>query len=128
MALQQVPTIPPLPPMPPMPEFPSPEIIFTQGPGMPPPWVVLPPPVIALSVLAICAAAAFILYPLFRAIGRRIEGRVADPALQHEVEDLRERVRDLEAGQSRYAELEERLDFAERLLAQRREADQLPRN
>jgi hypothetical protein len=123
--LLQVPPVPPLPPLPPMP---SPEIIFTQGPGMPPPWVVLPAPVIALSVLAMCAAASFILYPLFRAIGRRIEGRVSDPALQREVEDLRERVRDLEAGQSRYTELEERLDFAERLLAQRREVDQLPRN
>jgi hypothetical protein len=128
MLLQQVPTVPPLPPMPPMPPMPSPEIIFTQGPGMPPPWMVLPAPVIALSVLAICAAAAVILYPLFRAIGRRIEGRVSDPALQHEVEELRERVRDLEAAQSRYTELEERLDFAERLLAQRREVDQLPRN
>ena len=124
MMLQQVPPIPPIPPVPP---FPSPDVIFTPGPGFMPPWMVLPPPVIVLCVLGFCAAAAFILHPLFRAIGRRIEGRVVDPALQLEVEELRERVRDLESVHSRYAELEERLDFAERLLAQR-QAEQLPRN
>jgi hypothetical protein len=124
MMLQQVPPIPPIPPVPP---FPSPDVIFTPGPGFMPPWMVLPPPVIVLCVLGICAATAFILHPLFRAIGRRIEGRVIDPALQLEVEELRERVRDLESVHSRYAELEERLDFAERLLAQR-QAEQLPRN
>ena len=125
MMLQQVPPIPPMPPMPP--PIPSPEVIFTPGPGFLPPWMVLPPPVIVLCVLGICAAAAFVLHPLFRAIGRRIEGRVVDPALQLEMEFLRERVRDLETAYARYAELEERLDFAERLLAQR-QAEQLPRN
>jgi hypothetical protein len=120
----QVP-IPPVPPVPPVPEIP--DFVF-QGPGFPPPWVTLPPPVIAMSIIAMCAAAAVILYPLFRAIGRRIEGRIEDPALHREVEELRERVRDLESTQGRYAELEERLDFAERLLAQRREPEQLPRN
>jgi hypothetical protein len=123
MPLQQV----PVPPMPPgVPPFPPPEVIF--GPQILPPWMVLPPPVVALIFIAMSAAAAVILYPLFRAIGRRIEGRVGDPALLQEVEDLRERVRDLEAGQGRYAELEERLDFAERMLAARRENEQLPRN
>jgi hypothetical protein len=125
MMLPQVPPIPPIPPVPPMP--PMPDVIFPPWPGFMPPWMVLPPPVIVLCVLGICAAAAFILHPLFRAIGRRIEGRVVDPALQLEVEELRERVRDLESVHSRYAELEERLDFAERLLAQR-QAEQLPRN
>lgn len=117
--VQQVPPIPPVPPIP--------EVIL-QGPQFVPPWMVMPPPVVALIFLAAFAAAAVVLYPLFRAIGRRIEGRTADPALQREVEELRDRVRDLEAGQGRYAELEERLDFAERLLAQRREVEQLPRN
>lgn len=119
VTVQQVPPIPPVPPMP--------DVIF-QGPEVLPPWMVMPPPVIALISIAMFAAAAVVLYPLFRAIGRRIEGRRIDPVLQQEVEELRERVRDLEAGQARYAELEERLDFAERLLAQRREVEQLPRN
>lgn len=116
VALPQVPQ-PPVPP----------DIIVTSGPEILPPWMVLPPPVIVLSLIAMCAAAAIILYPLMRAIGRRIEGRGGDAELRHEVEDLRERVRELEAAQPRMAELEERLDFAERLLAQRRESEQLPR-
>jgi len=39
---------------------------------------------------------------------------------------LQERVRDLEVLQTRMAELEERLDFAERMLVQQREAGRLP--
>lgn len=117
--VQQVPPIPPVPPI---------SEVILQGPQILPPWMLIPPPVVALIFLAAIAAAAVVLYPLFSAIGRRIEGRTADPALQREVEELRERVRDLEAGQGRYVELEERLDFAERLLAQRREVEQLPRN
>lgn len=45
-----------------------------------------------------------------------------------EVSDLRQRVVELEAQQSRVAELEERLDFAERLLAEQRSVAQLPRS
>lgn len=37
------------------------------------------------------------------------------------LDELGERMEDLEASQDRVAELEERLDFAERLLAQHRE-------
>lgn len=56
--------------------------------------------------------------PLGAALAERIRGGPApdDPALAAEVEQLR----------GRLADLEERLDFAERLLAQAREADQLP--
>ena len=57
--------------------------------------------------------------PIGAAIGDRIRGRrepVADPRLEGEVEQLRLRV----------AEVEERLDFAERLLASREEQNQLP--
>ena len=53
------------------------------------------------------------------AIAERVRGGVRpaeDPALAADVEQLR----------GRLAEVEERLDFAERLLAQVREADQLP--
>lgn len=92
----------------------------------PPPWVTLPPAVIVLVTLAMCAAAAVVLWPLMRAIGRRIEGRAHDPALQDELARLRARVDELEGAQLRVAELEERVDFAERLLAQRREHEPLP--
>ena len=57
--------------------------------------------------------------PVGAALADRIRGGHAaaeDPALVGEVDQLRHRV----------AEVEERLDFAERLLAQAREADQLP--
>jgi hypothetical protein len=120
----QVP-LPPLPPQAPAPPFP--EVIVSTGPEILPPWMVLPPPVLVMSLMALCTAAAVILWPLMRAIGRRIEGSGND-ALRREVLELRERVRDLESGQHHVAELEERLDFAERLLAQRREAEQLPRS
>jgi cell shape-determining protein MreC len=44
-----------------------------------------------------------------------------------ELESLKARLGDVEAQQHRLAELEERVDFAERLLAQAREPDRLPR-
>jgi hypothetical protein len=73
---------------------------------------------IAIVALAIAAVKIFT-GPIGAAIAERIRGRalaVEDPALAAEVDQLR----------GRLAELEERLDFAERLLAQAREADQLP--
>jgi hypothetical protein len=46
-----------------------------------------------------------------------------DPVL---LEDMRERLLRLEDVEKRLAEVEERLDFAERLLARQREAERLP--
>lgn len=51
-------------------------------------------------------------------------GRSAAPASQ-DLEELRARVAELEADRGHMAELEERLDFAERLLAQRDGSAQL---
>jgi hypothetical protein len=47
--------------------------------------------------------------------------------MQAELDGLRERVRQLEEMQPRMAELEERVDFTERIVAQAREPDQLQR-
>jgi len=92
-----------------------------------PPWMTLPPAVTVVISVAFFAACAVVLYPLMRAIGRRIEGRTgADPALAEEVGRLRARVADLEAMQHLVMELEERVDFAERLLAQGRARERLP--
>ena len=97
-------------------------IIVDTG-NAPPFWVTLPPQVVLLIVLSVCAAAAMVLYPIVRAIGRRIEGAgAANPAVLGELEDLRGRIHELEAGQTRMAEIEDRLDFAERMLAQQRNA------
>jgi hypothetical protein len=57
--------------------------------------------------------------PLAVALGDRIRGRrepATDPGLAREVDQV----------QSRLAEVEERLDFAERLLASKEHADHLP--
>ena len=73
---------------------------------------------IAIVALAIVMVKLFT-GPIGAAIAERIRGGARpadDPALASEVDHLR----------GRLAEVEERLDFAERLLAQAREADQLP--
>ena len=112
----QVPEIPPIPPIPPIPEI---QVL--------PPWMVMPPQVIAMISIAAVAGIALVLYPIARALARRLEGRGVSNELLQQVDELRERVRDLESSQHRVAELEERLDFTERLLAQRRDVE-LPRN
>ncbi|HWA14891.1 MAG TPA: hypothetical protein VG817_00560 [Gemmatimonadales bacterium] len=93
----------------------------------PPPWVTLPPQVTLLIVLGFFAACSVVLYPLMRAIGRRLEGKhtALTPALQADLEQLRQRLSEVESVQHRVFELEERVDFAERMLAQRREPERL---
>jgi Tfp pilus assembly protein PilO len=114
----QVPPVPPIPPIPPIPDLVQ----------VVPPWMIMPPPVMALIGLAVVAGTALVLYPIARALGRRLEGRGGNQELQQQLEELRDRVHDLEASQHRVAELEERLDFTERLLTQRRDVEQLPRS
>jgi len=103
----------PIPPLPPI-------------PGLPP-WAFLGTPAVVLITLGLFAAVALVTFPLVRAIARRIEGKQRlDPAVLAELEDLRARVADLEQHQGIVQELEERLDFTERLLAQQREQARLP--
>ncbi len=78
--------------------------------------------------LAIGAAAVALLFgPIGSALARRIGGR-AEPGDAHaEIEEMRARVTDeTDDLRNRLAEVEERLDFAERLLAHGGRADQLP--
>lgn len=71
-------------------------------------------PVIATCVFFVAFASVLILRgPLGKALARRIEGTAASG-------DLERRVAGLERQAERVHELEERLDFAERLLAQER--------
>jgi hypothetical protein len=72
-------------------------------------------PVIAIVAISVGLAKIFS-GPLGAAIADRIRGGPPAGELTHEVEHLR----------GRLADVEERLDFAERLLSQAREADQLP--
>jgi cytochrome c-type biogenesis protein CcmH/NrfG len=82
-----------------------------------------------LVALGFFAAFAVVLRPLMSALGRRLEGRPRDvsPDVRAELDQLRHRLEELEAVPGRVLELEERLDFAERLLAQRRDAERLER-
>ena len=103
MLMQAVPPTPPTPPF-------DPNLIFMQHGG---------PPMVLLIVIAALTAGVIILWPLMRAFARRLEGKGGtDQALQADLEQLRTQLGDVDALQHRIAELEERVDFTERLLAQ----------
>jgi Tfp pilus assembly protein PilO len=70
---------------------------------------------------------AVLIWPLIKAFARRIEGGAAGTEVQAELEGLRERVRHLEELQPRMLELEERVDFTERIVAKGHEPDRLQR-
>jgi len=84
----------------------------------------------AVGVGAICVV-CFLTIPLaarlfpknMRPVGTGTKMRL--PEDTERLEELERRVGELEAGQRRVAELEERLDFAERLLAQQRDAPRI---
>jgi cytochrome c-type biogenesis protein CcmH/NrfG len=104
MLLLQVP-VPPVPPE-------LPQVIVHGGP---PGWVGF---VAAVSLVA----AAILLYPVLR-----LEGRRADPALRGEMDQLHDRMGDLERLEARVIELENRIEFSERLLTRARDAESGPR-
>ncbi len=110
MIPQQTPEIPTIPP--PFPNFPGPEMI--------PPWV---PFIAALGIIM----GGIVLWPIVRALARRIEGRSGETELRGEIEALHQRVADLEQVESRLGELENRIEFSERLLTQHRESAALER-
>jgi Tfp pilus assembly protein PilO len=107
--------VPPIPPRIPM----DPNLIVTS----------LDPPAIVMVVLLVMAACTIVLWPLARALARRLEGRGSqDAILRAEVDALHNRLADVDALQARLGELEERLDFAERIIARGESAPaQLPR-
>jgi hypothetical protein len=73
------------------------------------PWIVFG----SLSMLGL---GGWLLRPLVLGLGRRLEGRGMDAAALAELDDLRSQLRELDGVQHRVADLEERLDFAERML------------
>ena len=106
-------------------------LLLAQTPPMPPSGLLdshtVENVMIGLVIMTISIAAFFLLKPLFLALARRVEGRAADPALAGEVDQLRDQIAELEPLRVRLQELEERVEFAERLLAQRRDQELLPR-
>ena len=109
--------------LPPLPQAPAPPDVGTVviG-GGPPDWV---GPVAVASLLIIVASV--LLFPLVRAWARRLERGVVTDDVMDELVHLRERVAELEGQGQRMAELEERVDFTERLLTEARDAARLPR-
>jgi hypothetical protein len=81
--------------------------------------------VVMVTVLGMPLVIIYVLAPLAKAVGRRLEGGAeVEPA---ELEELRGEVERLRELHPRMAELEERVDFAERaLLRAREESAQLP--
>ena len=105
-----------------MPAPPAPEAIIVSGGG--------PSMFEMISIAVISISFAFVAYkllmPLVRAFAARIESRGTNPALEQRVNELQQQLADADVLQHRVAELEERLDFAERLLSQREAPARLP--
>jgi len=73
--------------------------------------------ILGVVVVMVTAFVAAVLYPIARAYARRLEGRGPSPDTTRYLEQLSARVERVEAEQERLLELENRLDFAERLLS-----------
>ena len=74
--------------------------------------------------IGVAAGGTYAVIALVSAWARRLErgGVPAAPELEAEVSRLQDRIHQLEGAEERLAELEERLDFAERMLTQARDA------
>ena len=79
-------------------------------------------PEIPMSILFLSLAAIFVLRgPFGRALADRLAGRSGGGADDHDVRELRG---DVEALRHELTELQERLDFAERMLARQNKSDE----
>lgn len=84
--------------------------------------------IIGIVVLVAVPVAGYAAVVATRAIWAKGEPRAMDDTaqLREELEQLRQRVAELESVPERMTELEERVDFSERLLTRQREVDRLP--
>jgi len=78
-----------------------------------------------LVAIASAGAVGYLLISLAAAITKRLEGRPGSAALEAEVAELRAKLEEQDQLRVRLLELEERVDFVERLLAQQRDAGRL---
>lgn len=75
-----------------------------------------------LSLIAVVSGFVIILYPLARAIGERIRTRAVDAGLREEIQALREDLlAELQQTRREIGDLNERIDFTERLLVKKAE-------
>ena len=73
--------------------------------------------VAVVGAIAFTIVAIKVLGPLARAWARRLEGKAASPELRAEIDQLRDQLGEVDDLRHRVHELEERVEFAERLLA-----------
>ncbi len=83
---------------------------------------------IVVGILLVCGGTflGVLRGPVGRAWARRIDSDRGGAVTAEELDLLHARIEDLESGHQRMAELEERLDFAERLLTRSREESRAP--
>lgn len=81
------------------------------------------PFLVPITLFASIAAVVILRGPLGKALGERLAGGSARVAPSQEVDVLRNEVEEL---RYRLTDIEERLDFTERVLAQQRERERLP--
>jgi Tfp pilus assembly protein PilO len=106
-----------MPPQIPSPPF-DPNLIFLNDGG---------PQAVVMIVFLALVATTVILWPVMRALARRLDGKsAADPAIQAEIEQLQHRMAEVDLLQQRVVELEERIDFTERMLARAQSPAALP--
>jgi hypothetical protein len=79
--------------------------------------------VLGIVAVMVTSLAAALLYPIARAYARRLEGRAPAEGLRQDLADLSARLELMQHDQERVAELEARVDFAERMLAQQRDRE-----
>ena len=80
---------------------------------------------IGIVAVLLASFVGALLYPIARAYARRLEGSASTAGLREELADISARLEVLQHGQERMAELEGRLEFAERLLAQQHDAQRI---
>jgi hypothetical protein len=80
---------------------------------------------LGIVLVLFSAIVGAILYPIARAFARRLEGNGNAEVMQRELAEVHARLDALQQGEARMAELEARLDFAERMLTRQRDADSL---
>jgi Tfp pilus assembly protein PilO len=78
-----------------------------------------------LVLIAFTIVAIKVFGPLARAWARKLEGKVGDPELRADMDHLRDQLADVDGLRTRVQELEERVEFAERLLSQKRDQNLL---
>jgi len=80
-----------------------------------------------LVLIGVVIIAVKVLGQIARAWARKLEGKVGDPQIHADLEQMRDQLGEVDSLRNRVAELEERIEFTERLLAQRKDQDLLPR-